>query len=205
MHAQAPTGLFGSVEFASGALVALPQWVRVLEAMRRDGPAFANCSADAAQCRSAAMRSWRTILVGAAPLDRAARIREINAAFNKWPYKLDHELFGVSEYWATPAEFLSRSGDCEDYAIAKFFALRELGFGNDELRIVALMDRIRGIGHAVLAVREGADFLVLDNLTDLVFSHTRYTHYDPQYSVNETTRWAHVKAPRKPAVTPAAR
>src|SRR3546814_6696492 len=104
---------------------------------------------------------------------------------------MDRELYGVSEFWATPQEFMKRSGDCEDYAIAKFFVLRDLGYANDKLRIVILMDRIRRIGHAVLAVYALGDILILDSLTDLIFSHKKYRQYVPQYSMNETTRWEH--------------
>src|SRR3546814_7668568 len=53
------------------------------------------------------------------------------------------------------------------------------------------MDRIRRVGHAVLAVYALGDILILDSLTDLIFSHRKYRHYVPQYSMNETTRWAH--------------
>ncbi len=106
-------------------------------------------------------------------------------------YRHDAELYGRSEYWATPREFMARSGDCGDYAIAKYFALRALGFDPDALRIVVLRDRIRGIGHAVLAVYLADDIPILDSLSGLIVSHARYRHYDPQVSMNETTRWAH--------------
>jgi predicted transglutaminase-like cysteine proteinase len=120
----------------------------------------------------------------------------VNKFFNKWPYRLDKANWGVSDYWETPWEFLRKSGDCEDYAIAKFYALQELGFSPDQMRIVAVRDAIRGIGHAVLAVYAKDDIYILDNQTDMVLSHTKYKHYIPQYSVNEHYRWMHV-APRK--------
>jgi len=87
---------------------------------------------------------------------------------------------------------MRRSGDCEDYSIAKYFALRQLGFRKEELRVIILFDQIRNIGHAVLAVYEPNDILVLDSLSNIIFSHRKYKHYKPQYSMNETTRWAHV-------------
>ena len=87
---------------------------------------------------------------------------------------------------------MTRSGDCEDYSIAKYFALRQLGFNKEELRIVILMDRIRGIGHAVLAYYAKDQILILDSLSNLILPHSRYKHYVPQYSMNETTRWAHI-------------
>lgn len=183
--------LFRSVEFNSPSLKALPQWNRVQAKMQLD------------RARLAANPSWQAAIAQARGLPKRAQINAINSYFNKWPYKLDMEIYGASEYWATPTEFMAKSGDCEDYAIAKFYALRELGFRNDELRVVALYDRIRGIGHAILAVYTGADILVLDNLSGYTLSHKEFSHYDPQYSVNETTRWAHVVpsggGPAKPA------
>jgi predicted transglutaminase-like cysteine proteinase len=97
---------------------------------------------------------------------------------------------------------MTRSGDCEDYSIAKYFALRKLGFSADEMRIVILMDQIRGIGHAILAIQEGNDTLILDSLSNLLLSHTAYKHYVPQYSMNETTRWAHIGSFQKPSSQP---
>ena len=48
-------------------------------------------------------------------------------------YLEDLANYGLPDYWATPLQFLDRDGDCEDYAIAKFVSLRELGFAADEL------------------------------------------------------------------------
>ena len=130
-------------------------------------------------------------------MPRDDRIKAVNNFFNRWPYKQDRELYGVGEYWATPKEFMTRSGDCEDYPIAKYFALRKLGFEKEELRVVILMDEIRGIGHAVLAIYVENDILILDSLSNLILPHSRYKHYVPQYSMNETTRWAHVGEMRR--------
>jgi predicted transglutaminase-like cysteine proteinase len=186
--------LFGSLEFRSPSLSALPQWRRILEKMQSDRDMLARCTADAKDCRPASARAWREAIAQARGLGRRQQIDIVNRYFNKWPYKLDSELYGVREYWATPVEFMSRSGDCEDFAIAKFFALRQLGFGNEEMRVVALLDQIRGIGHAVLVIFLEGDILVLDNLNEYVLSHNLYAHYRPHFSVNETHRWAHVRA-----------
>lgn len=126
------------------------------------------------------------------------QLRTVNAFFNRWPYRLDEDIYGTSDWWATPQEFLRLSGDCEDYAICKYFALRELGFSPENLRIVVLKDRIRNIGHAVLAVFLEDEVYVLDNVTDMIFPHTKYRHYIPQYSLNEQARWAHIPIAKKP-------
>ena len=195
--AQEGGALFGSVELRSGSLKGLPQWTRVLGAMARDRKAFDDCAAEASLCTTPILKHWRGILASAARLKREDRIKAVNDFFNRWPYKQDRELYGVSEYWATPREFMTRSGDCEDFSIVKYFALRELGFEKEELRVVILMDRIRGIGHAVLAIYIENDILILDSLSNLILPHSRYKHYVPQYSMNETTRWAHIGGAKK--------
>jgi len=184
--------LFGSIELKSGSLKGLPQWTRVLRSVESERVAFDRCTANAIACTTPILRNWRSIITSAANLERADQIKAVNDFFNRWPYKLDREVYGMSEYWATPKEFMTRSGDCEDYSIAKYFALRTLGFAKEELRVVILMDEIRGIGHAILAIYVENDILVLDSLSNLILSHTRYKQYIPQYSMNETTRWAHI-------------
>ncbi len=186
------TGLFGTTEIMSGSLKGLPQWTRVLGEMENERAAFAACARDAGHCGTPTLRNWSRIIREAAPLDRAGKIRAVNTFFNQWPYKEDREIYGRSEYWASPQEFMARSGDCEDYSIAKYFALRALGFDKQDMRIVILMDEIRGIGHAVLAVYEKDGIVILDSLSNLIMTHDRYKHYRPQYSMNETTRWAHL-------------
>ncbi len=183
--------LFGSSEISSASLKALPQWARVLSKMKRERGRFSACLNNPAACTTAGLESWREVATAAKGRPRREMLKTVNRYFNRWPYKIDKQLYGVSEFWATPQEFMRRSGDCEDYSIAKFFVLRDLGFANDELRIVILMDRIRRLGHAVLAVYEPDDILILDSLSDLIFSHRKYRHYLPQYSMNETKRWAH--------------
>lgn len=191
-QAEAGNTLLGSIEFKSTSLKGLPQWTRVLGAMRSVGPAFQACAADAGACSTAVLQRWRTIVVAARELPQVQRAKAVNQYFNTWPYKTDTEVWGVREYWATPKEFISRSGDCEDYSIAKYYALRHVGYDVDQVRIVALRDTIRGYGHAVLAVYVDGDILILDNLSQFVASHRRYKHYQPQVSMNEVARWAHV-------------
>ncbi|PLX71275.1 MAG: hypothetical protein C0614_14400 [Desulfuromonas sp.] len=183
-------GLFRSHEFR-GTLKALPQWARVLDSAEAQTKAFAACDPAQGVCSPSAL-SWQKAIGNAAGLPPLRQLQEVNRFFNRWPYGLDIDIYGVSDYWATPGEFLRLSGDCEDYSIIKYFALRKLGFPIDSLRIVLLRDNIRNIAHAVLAVRLKEESYILDNLTDMVLSHHKYEHYVPQYSVNERYRWAHV-------------
>jgi len=192
--------IFGSSEFRSESLSALPQWQRIVADMRKHRPAYEQCAADAAACGSKALKAWRELITQAAGLDPRGKLEAVNNFFNQWPYRIDSAVYGTREYWASPEEFMARSGDCEDYAIAKFFALRSLGFDNEDLRVVILWDQIRNIGHAVLAVYQPDAIYVLDNLSRLIAPDSRYKHYIPQYSMNETTRWAHVHQEKIPTL-----
>jgi predicted transglutaminase-like cysteine proteinase len=186
-------GLFRSHEFRS-TLKALPNWTRVLASAEGQTDAFYACNPGQEVCSSAAL-SWQKIInqnFGAEPMEQ---LISVNRYFNRWPYRLDIDVYGVVDYWATPGEFLRLSGDCEDYSISKYYALRKLGFPVNDMRVVLLKDTIRNISHAVLAVKLDDDFFILDNMSDLVLTHLKYKHYVPQYSVNEFYRWAHV-APR---------
>jgi predicted transglutaminase-like cysteine proteinase len=165
------------------------QWNRALGQFSRQSEAFARCAADETQCTSQGMRHSLQIRTTAAGLGRKEQLQAINRFFNRRPYKSDREIYWVSEYWATPAEFMAHSGDCEDYAIAKFFALRELGFGNDELRIAVVYDRLRGKGHAVLAVYLDNGISILNNQTDTIAPPSRYENFVPRYLINETAFW----------------
>lgn len=190
----APTAgkaLFGSTEVTSATIRDIPQWSRVLSRMKTERRSLHACLDSPGACSTDGLKAWREVIGLTRGKPELETLKIVNRYFNRWPYKEDRELHGVSEFWATPREFMQRSGDCEDFSIAKFFALRDLGFDNEQLRVVILMDRIRRIGHAVLAVYALNDILILDSLTDLVFSHEKYRHYVPQYSMNETTRWAH--------------
>ncbi len=192
--------LFGSTEFRSDSLRGLPHWRNVLARMKREHATFTRCFADVADCGSESQRAWRRMIRESAGLSRREKLNKVNRFFNRSPYRRDREAYGRREHWASPSEFLTSSGDCEDYAIAKFFALRQLGFGSDELRVVILWDEIRALGHAVLAVYEGDEILILDNLTQKIVPHARFGHYIPQYSMNETSRWAHVHSKKIPVL-----
>src|SRR5690606_13640276 len=76
----------------------------------------------------------------------------VNNYMNRYPYKQDDWLYGQSDYWANVQEFLEQSGDCEDFAIAKYFSLRQLGFPAEDMQILMVYDVYSGTDHAVLRV-----------------------------------------------------
>lgn len=74
----------------------------------------------------------------------------------------DQTAFGRKEFWTAKA----RSGDCEDYALAKRVKLRKIGFKPSQLLLT--MGYSRGEPHTVLVVRTRDGDYVMDNLHDEV-------------------------------------
>ena len=136
------------------------------------------------------LQDWHGFLAALERLDPRSRLRRVNAYVNRVPYRPDSAVWSRSDYWAAPGEFFARGGDCEDYAVAKYFSLRILGFPPEALRIVVLNDRLRRVAHAVLVVRQGDREWILDNLTDRLIDWREQDRYRPVYAVNEDRAWA---------------
>lgn len=182
-----PTGaikLFGTVEYQR-PLKIVPQWLDVLK-RNSEEPIFKP------QKYFNKKTSWEQFRKNVEGKSQLEQMQYVNKFWNAWPYKEDMANWGRSDYWAIPAQFLPKSGDCEDYAITKYFTLKELGFDPQKMRIVVLRDTVRNLGHAVLAVYQGDDVFILDNLSNVVLSHKNLTNYYPQFSVNENGRWNHI-------------
>ncbi|MDL2279585.1 transglutaminase-like cysteine peptidase, partial [Desulfovibrio sp. OttesenSCG-928-G11] len=75
------------------------------------------------------LEQWKNLSARMSDPDTMKRLRYINGFFNNFPSRSDQELYGREDYWATPEEFMAnRAGDCEDYAVAKYLALRYFGW-----------------------------------------------------------------------------
>jgi predicted transglutaminase-like cysteine proteinase len=178
-----PAPLFGTVELHSNNLKMFPKWRGMLSLFEKERK---SCAPD--QCMQ---KTWHAIIDRLRGLDLMTELREINTEMNKRPYVPDLLNWNLPDYWATPFEFLRKGGDCEDFAIAKYMALRELGVPIDEMRIVVLNDANLHIAHAVLAVYvEGMPY-ILDNQISKVVPASSIHHYVPVYSINENGWWLH--------------
>ena len=184
--------LFGTAEFKAESLAALPQWRRVLAEIDNEEATYNACAEDPKSCSSRALMAWEALLQGLKGAPDEEQVRKVNRFVNQWRYRTDQANYGRSDHWSSPLNFMRYSGDCEDYAITKYVSLRRLGFEADQLRLVVVQDTLRDIAHAVLAVYLPEKVVILDNLTNAVLPHGRVSQYRPYYSVNETTRWAHV-------------
>ena len=115
----------------------------------------------------------------------------VNTMMNKKKYILDQNNWDKSDYWATPIEFMKKGGDCEDFSIAKYFALRALGVPESRLRVAIVHDEKKDIPHAVLVVYTENGAVILDNQSKTVLSDGSISHYRPIYSINRQAWWLH--------------
>ncbi|MBJ9873895.1 transglutaminase-like cysteine peptidase, partial [Citrobacter werkmanii] len=83
------------------------------------------------------INAWQQLLIQLRNADEKTQLREVNRFFNiQLRYAEDSDIWHSVDYWATPVESLRKGeADCEDYAIAKYFTLRQLGVADDKLRI----------------------------------------------------------------------
>lgn len=101
-------------------------------------------------------------------LPQQKQLDRVNFYLNQLPTKADKINNNKSDYWETPKEFLTCGyGDCEDYAIIKYFTLLKLGFSKDKLFITAAYEKYSGQYHMVLSYFESKEKppLILDNLS----------------------------------------
>lgn len=195
----AEPALFNTIEYRTDNLDALPQWQRALAGIAKEQKTYAACAKSAKGCPSRVIHAWQTMIGEQKGERQIDQLHAVNQFINKSRFRGDKQNYGKSDYWASPAEFFSRSGDCEDYAIAKYTTLRQLGFSADQLRLVIVKELRRGLAHAVLAAYVDGEVFILDNLSKEVRNQADVTEYAPYYSVNEQARWAHAEAPAKVA------
>jgi predicted transglutaminase-like cysteine proteinase len=186
-------GLFGRVELKGDNISSFTKWVDVLSRIRHESGILHACENNPDDCPTSGARRWREMMDAAKEMSPAQQMRTVNRFFNGFPYIEDIDNYGKSDYWATPLQFLKKSGDCEDYAIAKFVSLRMLGWANASLRVVILRDTVRDEPHAILAAKLDGHDMILDNLASQPLPSETVIQYSPYYAVNETTRWIFIK------------
>lgn len=149
-------------------------------------------SAIAAQSRAPStdkVNKWKSFLGTLRGADPETQIEAVNRYMNDVPYITDKKNYGRDDYWATVSEFLERGGDCEDYALAKYHSLIQLGFQPNRLRLVILYDENKHINHAVLAVSYQGSWKILDNQSQTVRNDDEISYYKPIYAISRNNWW----------------
>ena len=143
-------------------------------------------------------KALQQVMAGLAGKDDAAKIRAVNDFYNqRLAYMEDIDNWGQLDYWASPLESLGKgAGDCEDYAIGKYFTLTSLGMPHAKLRMVYVRASIPGapngfVAHMVLAYypTPEAEPLVLDNLQPQIHPAGERPDLSPVFSFNAEGLW----------------
>lgn len=176
--------LFGTAEIASHDLSMFAKWRHTLQAFEDE---VKNCRDS--HCDN---HDWQPTIEGLRGKGLMTQLRETNVRMNEERYISDNVNWALPDYWATPFEFLRKGGgDCEDYAIAKYMVLRDLGIPVDHMRIVVLKDLALRVDHAVLAVYINGTPFILDSRGSNVVPANSLHDYQPIYSINEHGWWLH--------------
>jgi predicted transglutaminase-like cysteine proteinase len=179
-----PFGMFVS-KVSAGAL--REKWLGVERKLDDERVQLALCDGDREHCVSPAALQLLAIVDSARARDGRARLGEINRAINLAIKPMtDMAQYGQIDVWSSPlVTFTTGAGDCEDYAIAKFVALRLAGMSPDDLRIVVLRDTINGEGHAVAMARLDQHWLTLDNRRMAMVEDSDARNIRPLFVIDE--------------------
>jgi predicted transglutaminase-like cysteine proteinase len=120
------------------------------------------------------------------------QLKAINQFFNLFTYNEKKNLQGEEDYWKSPNEFIiDGEGNCEDFAVAKYFTAVSLGIPTETLRIAYVKSLTYNQAHMVLTYYETptSDPLVLDNNTDEILPASKRPDLVPVYSFNADKLW----------------
>ncbi|MDK2061468.1 transglutaminase-like cysteine peptidase [Aliarcobacter butzleri] len=119
--------------------------------------------------------------------DLQTKLEKVNDFFNNVKYSSDQKIYGVSDYWATPIEFLARDeGDCEDYVIAKYFALEYLGVPTSKMFLSYVKVKKSNEAHMVLSYFETStsEPIILDSLKKVILPASKRDDLTPVFNFN---------------------
>ncbi len=188
----ADNSFFHSVETKSSNLGPFKKWTGAMERFTEEkAKEEKRTDCDSQKFNTCNYQLWQKFLDSVRNKPKDVQIEEVNNWANQRNYVTDPRNWGEEDYWETPGEFIARFGDCEDYAIIKYLSLRNLGFTDDELRVVAVKDLNLKVGHAILVVFFGGKVLLLDNQIKKVVDTNIVRHYEPVFSINRSFWWRH--------------
>lgn len=145
------------------------------------------------------LRDWQKVLVESRSMAEKDKLKKVNDFINRHiAFEDDIEIWNQSDYWATPLETIGQGrGDCEDFAIIKYYSLKDAGVPLEKLRLVYVKARRDGPNgpyqqaHMVLAYypRPNAEPMVLDNLVEEIRPASQRSDLQPVFSFNNEAIW----------------
>lgn len=166
------------------------KWRKASDDIDAAAPSLAHCKRDFRRCSPAA-RSFLAIVRQAERAKGRDRLAIVNRRVNATiAYTSDQDQWRADDKWSAPlgvgksGSFDTGKGDCEDYAIAKYVALRQAGIADADLQVLMVKDQVAGNDHAVLAARDGGQWLLLDNRWSRLLDENEAAFFTPLFALN---------------------
>jgi predicted transglutaminase-like cysteine proteinase len=170
-------------------LTPFPKWTGTVTRFK-DQRELPDDECDKVSFHPCVLMEWREMTEEIKNDSISEKLEAVNDWGNEHPYIIDQINWGMGDYWETPYEFMEMNGDCEDYAIAKYYSLRAAGVPEDKMRIIIVQDlNLGGIIHAILGVYDNDKLYILDNQIKQVVDAQTIYHYRPIYGTNEDRWW----------------
>ncbi|MGL5632784.1 MAG: transglutaminase-like cysteine peptidase [Azovibrio sp.] len=141
------------------------------------------------------LKEWKQLLDSNKSLSNQEKLYNINSFFNKnISFDSDQSIWNQSDYWATPLETIGQGrGDCEDFAIAKYYSLLASGVPKKQLRLIYVKAQqgASSQAHMVLAYYPSPNAvpLILDNLDPEIKPANQRKDLTPIFSFNSEGIW----------------
>lgn len=174
-----------------------PPWARLMARHTRERALLTACLADRDACPKH-LRGYHYLIQRIRQYSPRRKLDLVNHYINKRHWVTEREIHAerIGDEWQTLNEFFAEGGDCEDFAIAKYFMLRDLGFAPDELRVVVAWDYTVDEYHAVVAVNLKGRVVLLETDNTIVYPR-KHGNYKFLYSINEIAVWDHLGEPHR--------
>lgn len=182
---------FNSLEVRSDNLKPFKKWTSAVARFTKEVALAKKGTCSKKEMNVCNYKEWGKFLKTLRKKPKMEQVKAVNVFMNRAKYITDPVNWGKKDYWETPGEFLTKFGDCEDYAISKFMSLRLLGFKDKDMRVVAVKDLNLKVGHAVLVVYVDGVSYLLDNQIKQVIETKKVRHYQPVFSINTKAWWRH--------------
>lgn len=183
---------FDMTESQFDNLTPFPKWTGVMTRYE-DQQGISDDDCGTVRYHPCSIKDWKKMLDDLKDKPLEEQLDKVNDWSNAHPYIIDQLNWGINDYWETPFEFMEMNGDCEDYAISKYYSLRALGIPEDRMRIIIVQDlNLGGIIHAILGVYDDDNnLIILDNQIKHIIPALKIYHYRPIYGVNEDYWWTY--------------
>jgi len=181
---------FGLYTFRAPDGLLSVKWHRLEAEITNEIPALGRCRADSAKCNPAEAR-FVAMIKDADGLSRRGKLQLVNDRVNAAiRYTDDWTQWHEADVWSAPLDgdhtgsYDTGRGDCEDYAIAKYVALRQIGVPESDLRVLLVKDQAVHLDHAVLAVRDDGHWVILDNRWSRLREDNELRQFVPLFALN---------------------